>query len=92
MNKIIKKNKLTIILLLVFIILLIINFLIPEKRTVTKILTAEEYKKQIYDEVYKEIFPEEYISDKTEENQTDDFEKEFIQNYLVEDEIYKVQE
>ena len=92
MNKIVKKNKSTIILLIIFIILLIVNFLIPEKRTVTKILTAEEYKKQIYDEVYNDVYPEENIEDTNEENEIDDLEKEFVQNYLVEDEIYKVQE
>ena len=89
MNKIVKKNKLTFILLLIFIILLIVNFLIPEKRTVTKILTAEEYKKQVYDEVYNELFPKEEID---VENETNELEKEFIDKYLIEDEIFNVQQ
>lgn len=89
MNKIVKKNKSTLILLIIFIILLIVNFLIPEKRTVTKILTAEEYKKQIYDEVYNELFPKE---NNEIENEVSESEKEFVGNYINEDEIYKVQE
>lgn len=87
MNKIVKKNKSTLILLIIFIILLIVNFLIPEKRVVTKILTAEEYKKQIYDEVYNELVPKE---NNEVENQKSESVKEFIGNYIDEDELYKV--
>ncbi|MBP3597134.1 MAG: hypothetical protein J6J60_07050 [Clostridia bacterium] len=77
MNKIVKKYRLTLILIIIFIILLIVNFLIPEKRTVTKILTAEEYKNQIYNEVYYELVPEE---NKVEEDEKNELEMEIPKN------------
>lgn len=87
MNKKAKKNKTTILLIMIFIILLIIYFLIPKTRTINKTLSAEEYKRKIYDEVYKQLDIED-PEEKTEE----DLEMEQIEKqFLKEDELYKVQ-
>lgn len=78
-----KKNISTLILFLILVILIIIYFFIPKTRTVTKTLTEEEYKEQIYDKMHKELV--------LEEEELDTIEDDYEDTNLNEDELYKVQ-
>ena len=73
MNK--KDIKVNIILFLVLVILVIVYLIIPETRNVKKVLSKEEYRNKIYDELI------------TEYNKKNDAQKKIIED----DELYKVQ-
>lgn len=73
MNK--KDIKVNIILFLVLVILIIVYLIIPETRNVKKVLSKEEYRNKIYDELI------------TEYNKKNDAQNEIIED----DELYKVQ-
>ena len=73
MNK--KDIKVNIILFLVLVILVIVYLIIPETRSVKKVLSKEEYRNKIYDELI------------TEYNKKNDAQKKIIED----DELYKVQ-
>lgn len=73
MNK--KDIKVNIILFLVLAILVIVYLIIPETRSVKKVLSKEEYRNKIYDELI------------TEYNKKNDAQKKIIED----DELYKVQ-
>ncbi|MBP3597029.1 MAG: hypothetical protein J6J60_06490 [Clostridia bacterium] len=73
MNK--KDIKVNIILFLVLVILIIVYLIIPETRSVKKVLSKEEYRNKIYDELI------------TEYNKKNDAQKKIIED----DELYKIQ-
>lgn len=73
------KNSSTLVLFLIFVILLVIYIFIPKQREVITTISIDEYKNQIYDEVYQKVKPD------------DDIENEIPEEYNNIDELYKVQ-